>query len=229
MAAVTLTGGILIEGTSADFTEIFFVNPSLADGHDIAAVIDEEAVLVRVAEEIEGDDVALSVDRGDGLRASADPDELGFALGGLFLDPRGVGFAVFFSSEDVTGAVDDPSDGGIFTIGTVEFVHAHGGCAHEVGPPAVVAILLHAEIFPLPKCWSAAEDDVLFRTCWSAKGEQEEDGPDLHAVEDDVKRASDQDRTASMKQSRAAWRREVWVPKFIRTQPRWPKKAPSER
>lgn len=163
VAAPALAEGVFVKGAAVDFAKVFFVNPSLADGHDVAAVVEHEAVSVGVAEEVEGGDVAKAIDGGNGLAASADPDESGFAFGSLFGDPFGVGFAVLPAAELVAVFVDDPGDGGAFAVGFFDFVHAHGGGADEVGPPAVVAIVLDAEVFPFPGGRATAEDDVLTR------------------------------------------------------------------
>lgn len=114
-----------------------------------------------MAEEIKIDDVALSVDRGDGLVSRVNPDKLCFALCGLFLDPGGVRLAIFLTTENVSRAINDPSDGGIFSVSTAEFVHAHGGSADKVGPPTIMAITLDAKILPFAERRAAAQDDVF--------------------------------------------------------------------
>ena len=162
VAAVALADGVAGEDGAFDFAEVAFVNPGLGDGHDVAAVVEHEAVAVRVAEEVEGGDGSrgLAVHGGDGLTTGVDPDEFGVAFGGLFADPGGVGFAVFPTAGDVAGFVNDPDDFGLFAVGAAEVVHADGGGADEVAPEAVVSIAFDAEVFPFAQGGSATEDDV---------------------------------------------------------------------
>lgn len=151
-----------MKGAAADSAEVVFVNPALADSHDVAAVVEHEAVAIGMAEEVEADDVAAGVDGGDCLWPGVDPDELGFALGGLLGDPGGVGLAVIAAAREVAVFVNDPSDLSAVSVGFAEFVHAHGGGADEVGPPTVVSVFFNAEVFPLSRSGATAEDDVLF-------------------------------------------------------------------
>ena len=163
MAAPALAGGVFGKGSTANFAEIFFVNPSLANGHDVTAVVEHEAEPVGVPEEVEGADVAACVDGGDGLGAGADPDESGLSLGCLLGDPSGVGISVFTATADVAIFVNDPSDGDVIAVSFAEFIHAHGGSPDEVSPPTIVAILFDAIVFPLSASRSSTEDDVLLR------------------------------------------------------------------
>jgi len=55
VAAVALAEGGASEDGAADATEVVFVNPGLADGHDVTAVVEHEAVAIGVAKEVEGD------------------------------------------------------------------------------------------------------------------------------------------------------------------------------
>lgn len=124
VAAVALAESVFVESTSADFSQVFFVNPSLADSHHIGAVIEHEAVTVGVAEEVEGDDVAAAIDGGDGLIAGINPDQFGVPFGGLLGDPRGVWLVIFLSANDVARLVNNPSQAGIFAMDFPKFVAA---------------------------------------------------------------------------------------------------------
>ena len=124
VAAVALAESVFVERPSADFSQVFFVNPSLADSHHIGAVIEHEAVTVGVAEEVEGDDVTAAIDGRDGLIAGIDPDQFGVSFGGLFCDPLGIGLAIFLSANDVARFVNDPDQTGIFAMDFPKFVAA---------------------------------------------------------------------------------------------------------
>lgn len=124
VAAVALAESVFVESPSADFSQVFFVNPSLADSHHIGAVIEHEAVTVGVAEEVKGDDVAAAIDGGDGLITGIDPDQFGVSLGGLFSDPLGVWLAIFLSANDVARFVNDPGQAGICAMNLPKFVAA---------------------------------------------------------------------------------------------------------
>ena len=101
-----------------------------------------------MAEEVEGDDVTAGIHRRDGLRAGINPNEFGFALCGLFLNPRGVRFAIVLATSEVSFFVNDPGDGFIWAVEFTNLVHSHGGGTHEVCPPTVVAVALNAKVFP---------------------------------------------------------------------------------
>ena len=124
VAAVALAESVFVESTSADFSQVFFVNPSLADSHHIGAVIKHEAVTVGVAEEVEGDDVAAAIDGGDGLIAGINPDQFGVPFGGLLGDPLGVWLVIFLSANNVAWLVNNPSKAGIFAMDFPKFVAA---------------------------------------------------------------------------------------------------------
>lgn len=124
VAAVALAESVFVESTSADFSQVFFVNPSLADSHHIGAVIKHEAVTVGVAEEVEGDDVAATIDGGDGLITGINPDQFCVPFGGLLGDPLGVWLVIFLSANDVAWLVNNPSKAGIFAMDFPKFVAA---------------------------------------------------------------------------------------------------------
>lgn len=124
VTAVALAKSVFVKSPFADFSQVFFVNPSLADSHHIGAVIEHEAVTVGVAEEVEGDDVAAAIDGGDGLIAVINPDQFGVPFGGLLSDPLGVWLAIFLSANDVARLVNDPGQAGIFAMDFPKFVAA---------------------------------------------------------------------------------------------------------
>ena len=161
VAAVTLAKSVFVESPSADFSQVFFVNPSLADSHHIGAVIEHEAVTVGVAEEVEGDDVATAIDGGDGLIAGIDPDQFGVSFGGLFSDPLGVWLAIFLSANNVARFVNDPGQAGIFAMNFPKFVAADRGGGEEVPPKAIMPVSLYPEVFPVPQGGSSGENDVF--------------------------------------------------------------------
>jgi len=163
VAAVALADGVFGEDAAADLGEVLLVDPSLAGGHDCAAVVEHEAVAVGVAEEVEGADAAggAGVEGADGLAAGADPDELAISFGGLFLNPGRVGIAVLLAALGVAGAVNDPDEIGVGSVGAADLDHAEGGGADEVGPPLVMSLAGDAEIFPFPEGGAAAENDVF--------------------------------------------------------------------
>lgn len=51
--------------------------------------------------------------------------------------------------------VDHPDDVGRGAVSAVEFIHAEGGGADEVGPPTVVLVGRNAIIFPFTEGGSA--------------------------------------------------------------------------
>ena len=46
VATPALAEGIFIKDASADFAKVIFMDPALADGHDVAAVVEHEAVFI---------------------------------------------------------------------------------------------------------------------------------------------------------------------------------------
>ena len=119
MASPGLAKGVAIEDRALDATQVVLVDPSFAGGHDFIAVVEEEAVLVRMSEKIEiGHRAARQgIQAGKKFVAGIQPHQLGTALGGLLLNPSGVGFAVFATTGHVAGLVDHPDDIGVAFIG----------------------------------------------------------------------------------------------------------------
>ncbi len=123
MAAIALADAVSVEDGTADFSEFFFVNPGLAHGHDITAVVEHEAVAVRVTKVIKGGDGArrVVIHGANSGGATIDPDEFDVSFGCVFSDPLSVGFFIFPSPEDVARFVDDPGDFCAFIISAADF------------------------------------------------------------------------------------------------------------
>ena len=151
------------------------MNPSFGYSHHMVAVVEHEAIPVGVAEEVEGEDrtSGAAVNCRNRLRSAAHPDKLAVTFVGLLPNPREVGFSVCARPGDISGTIDDPDEFCLFAMCEPDFGHPEGGSAYEVGPPAVVLLVLNAEVLPLPEGRSSAENDVLPGRCGeSGSGEE---------------------------------------------------------
>jgi hypothetical protein len=83
------------------------------------------------------------------LITGTDPNKFSSSFNGLLYDPGAIRLFVVTSSGQVTVFVDDPSDLRIGAIGFSYFIHPHCRGSNEICPPAIMAILFDAKIFPL--------------------------------------------------------------------------------
>ena len=97
VAAPALAVSVFGKDRTLDLGEIIFVKPDRGGTDDVVAVIEHEAVLVRVAEEIECLDRAAwaVVDFLNELAGAIEPDQRDVSLFGQVGNPSGVRLAIF--------------------------------------------------------------------------------------------------------------------------------------
>lgn len=196
VATEALAHGSFGEDPAPEFAEFALVNPRFGDGHDRIAVIEEEGVAVGMAKEIEGRNGAARtrVDCRDGLGPAVDPDQGTIPLGGLFLNPRGIRFAVFPRPGKVTRSVNDPDELSLAAFPKSDPCHAQSGGPDEICPPFVMALALDPQILPLPQGRTATEDDMFGDRCGEA-GERKQgrqNNQESHGGEDGARGQSEQ-------------------------------------
>lgn len=144
------------------------MQPLRAGGNNFRAVIKAEAMLVRVAEVVEGLNAAASarIQCFNQIRSGIDPDNGGSAFASLLIDHADIILFILTATHVVARAIDNPDDGRIFAVSLADFVHAHGAAADEIRPPTVVLVFGHPVALPALQGRTAGDDDMICPAEW---------------------------------------------------------------